>query len=77
MAFVAHFTSLPLSTLSIQRLLHLAVEQLDPERVILFGSRARGDHRVNSDFDIAFKGIQQAENWSRFLAVSSETPNPL
>ena len=25
---------------------------LRPERVILFGSRARGDHRPNSDFDL-------------------------
>ena len=28
------------------------VEQAQPEKVILFGSRARGDARSNSDFDI-------------------------
>ncbi|NJK46198.1 MAG: nucleotidyltransferase domain-containing protein, partial [Pleurocapsa sp. SU_196_0] len=28
------------------------VEALEPERIILFGSRARGDHRVDSDYDL-------------------------
>lgn len=28
------------------------VAAADPERIILFGSRARGDHRPDSDFDI-------------------------
>jgi predicted nucleotidyltransferase len=28
------------------------VEALDPDRVILFGSRARGDHRPDSDVDL-------------------------
>ena len=27
-------------------------EALRPEQIILFGSRARGDHRVDSDYDI-------------------------
>lgn len=37
-------------------------ERLKPERVILFGSRARGDHRKTSDFDLLvvskkFRGV--------------------
>jgi predicted nucleotidyltransferase len=28
------------------------VEALDPERIILFGSRARGDHQSDSDLDL-------------------------
>lgn len=28
------------------------VGEVDPEQVILFGSRARGDHHVNSDVDL-------------------------
>lgn len=38
------------------RLLHEAVTRIvreaDPERVILFGSRARGEERVDSDMDL-------------------------
>ena len=29
--------------------------------IILFGSRARGDHTEKSDYDIAIKGISEAE----------------
>lgn len=28
------------------------VEKFDPDRIILFGSRARGDHRPDSDIDL-------------------------
>ena len=28
------------------------VESVDPDRIILFGSRARGDHRPESDVDL-------------------------
>ncbi len=37
-------------------------ENLEPERIILFGSRSRGDHKETSDFDLVvvskkFKGV--------------------
>lgn len=37
----------------------LAVFQSQPaiERVYLFGSRARGEHRPNSDIDLALQGV--------------------
>lgn len=31
---------------------HRLVDRLDPEAIWLFGSRARGDHRPDSDFDL-------------------------
>src|SRR5581483_1034211 len=33
-------------------IVHTIVEHLHPERVILFGSRARGDHHEDSDYDV-------------------------
>jgi len=40
---------------SIKALLRAAVKDIHPREIILFGSRARGTHRENSDFDICFK----------------------
>ena len=44
------------------RFLQRLEKSLRPERVILFGSRARGDHRATSDFDFLivseeFRGV--------------------
>ncbi|MDE0030338.1 MAG: nucleotidyltransferase domain-containing protein [Deltaproteobacteria bacterium] len=36
----------------IQRMVRAIVEEVAPEQVILFGSRARGDYRENSDVDL-------------------------
>ena len=59
---------------SIQNVLNEAIGMLKPEQIILFGSRARGDHRENSDFDIAFKGIKDKSIWNQFLLKISEDP---
>lgn len=51
-----------------------AKEKLMPERIILFGSRARGDAREHSDYDIAFElppGITNNE-WAGFCADVNE-----
>ena len=49
-------------------------QKYDIEKVILFGSRARGDFKERSDIDLAFYG----GNSSRFiLAVDEETPTLL
>jgi len=36
----------------IQRIVDLVVAEVNPLRVVLFGSRARGDHRADSDIDL-------------------------
>ena len=40
----------------IQEIIHLA-QKYDVQKVILFGSRARGDYKLKSDIDLAFQGI--------------------
>ena len=37
---------------TLRRIVDTIVEALDPEQVILFGSRARGDEAAQSDYDI-------------------------
>ncbi len=36
----------------LQSMVQAIVDEVDPEQVILFGSRARGDYRENSDIDL-------------------------
>lgn len=69
--FNSAFNTLPES---IQNLLKLGIERANPKRVILFGSRARGDHRENSDFDVVFQSLEMPEQWSRFMAEYQEEP---
>ena len=40
------------TTRELNRIVRRVVERFDPERIILFGSRARGDSRPDSDFDL-------------------------
>lgn len=35
-------------------------------RVVLFGSRARGEGRPTSDFDLAFEGVEDSKAWQAF-----------
>lgn len=61
--------------LSIERLVKHAIELLKPEKIILFGSRARGDSRAHSDYDLAF--VLANDNnlaWARFLVDVEEAP---
>ncbi len=57
---------------SLQRLLQHVVRQLNPKKIILFGSRARGDNRENSDFDIAVSGAIAPETWSKLIVDLEE-----
>ena len=36
----------------LQRIVEVIVREIAPDRIILFGSRARGDYKENSDYDI-------------------------
>jgi uncharacterized protein len=38
--------------LELQRIVERIAEALEPEKIILFGSRARGDARLDSDIDL-------------------------
>jgi len=38
---------------TLQELTRVLVDTLHPDRIILFGSRARGDARGDSDYDLA------------------------
>ncbi len=41
-----------LNAVLIQEIVRRVVEQTHPEKIVLFGSRARGDHRPDSDIDL-------------------------
>ena len=51
-----------------------AARQLRPRRVILFGSRARGDAGPKSDYDLAIDapGLPETE-WARFVLDARES----
>ncbi len=54
---------------SIRRVVDHAVVAVDPTRVILYGSRARGDARRDSDYDLAFVFPEdRRRRWVRFVA---------
>ena len=42
----------PVTDALVDRMVQAIVDEVDPEQVILFGSRARGDERENSDVDL-------------------------
>jgi predicted nucleotidyltransferase len=40
----------------IQKVLDIIIKEVDPEMIILFGSRSREDHDANSDIDLLIIG---------------------
>jgi uncharacterized protein len=62
---------------SVQGAVRFIALQLNPESIILFGSRARGDHRSTSDVDLAIRGISKPENWSSVVLSLDEDPHSL
>jgi len=51
---------------SVWKVIDRGVRAGDPQRVLLFGSRARGDAKPLSDFDLAFEGVQNPKAWQEF-----------
>ncbi len=51
-------------------------QQYGAQRLVLFGSRARGDNRYNSDIDLAVYGMPQ-KNQGRFWMDCEELPTLL
>ena len=47
----------------LQKIVEIIVKELDPDKIILFGSRARGDYKEDSDYDILVlkKGVKPEE----------------
>ena len=47
----------------LKRIVEIIVKELDPDKIILFGSRARGDYNEDSDYDILVlkRGIKPEE----------------
>ena len=43
---------MPVTDDLLDRMVRAIVDEVDPEQVILFGSRGRGDHRADSDIDL-------------------------
>ena len=59
---------------SLQNVISLSIQLLDPKQILLFGSRARNTHRDTSDFDLAFRGLAKPGEWARFQAEVGEQP---
>ncbi|MGA2796361.1 MAG: nucleotidyltransferase domain-containing protein [Thermoguttaceae bacterium] len=60
---------------SIRRLIDYGINTVAPDRVILFGSRARGDAREDSDYDLAFDfSSERRLFWLRFVTAAADVP---
>jgi len=70
----AYLKSLERLPATIQEAVRFIVAELKPESVILFGSRARGNHRPTSDVDLALRGLGQPEKWSSVVLSLDEDP---
>lgn len=52
---------------SLKNIIKKAQEELNPKRIWVFGSRARGDFRQNSDIDLAFEiSLDKEVEWINF-----------
>jgi len=51
----------------------LLADRYDVDLVILFGSYAKGTHRVDSDVDIAIRGINNDDYWEAWSLVEQLT----
>jgi predicted nucleotidyltransferase len=56
----------------LRQVIDTAIRYVDPQRIVLFGSRARGVERPRSDYDIALVGLRHPRHWSRLLLYLDE-----
>jgi predicted nucleotidyltransferase len=61
----------PIDDALIQEITRKIVDVFHPRRVILFGSRARGDYHEDSDVDIFVEMESDEKPWQRRMRVSS------
>lgn len=54
---------------AVAKLAQRIVERFQPERLILFGSHARGDAREDSDFDLLIVSPSEEPRWQRTVPV--------
>lgn len=52
---------------ALRQIVQRARRVLNLKRVVLFGSRARGDARPDSDIDLAFEHGSSAARWAEFV----------
>ena len=57
---------------ALQQIVRAARRALTLKRVILFGSRARGDARPDSDIDLAFDHASSDAAWAEFVNEMQE-----
>jgi predicted nucleotidyltransferase len=63
---------------AVRAIVQEADRALDLRRVFIFGSRARGDARVDSDIDLAFDHRSPAPAWADFVnAMREQAPTLL
>ena len=55
----------------LRTLIGKAKDELNLRRIILYGSRARCDHRPTSDYDLAFE-LMTDDGWAKFVATQAE-----
>lgn len=50
----------------LKKIVEQVLQHCNPKKIVLFGSRARGDYREKSDYDISVSGINES-NYAEVL----------